>query len=122
MSADMTLKQVSSPFQLKEIEEIRGDTYNANVTLQYVAMMSDVDLSFLTGDVEMQQEPVAQNDGIMLMAEVDDDVQEEVSKPRSAKYSIAVAWWQLWHSETVINNAVEKNWITEEEAQEIMSM
>lgn len=112
MSTDMNLKQVNDPFERKEIEDIRSDTYNVNVTLQYVAMMSDVDLSFLNSD-EPEYQP---DEGVMVMSDLDEE------KPRSAKFNIAVAWWQLWHSETVIQNAVEKGWITEEEAQQIMSM
>lgn len=117
MNTEMNVKQVLDPFQLKELEEVRGDAYNSNVTLQYVAMMSGVDLSFMTED-EHQYES-SSDEGISLMSELDEEVQTE---PKSAKYNIAVAWWQLWHSETVINNAVEKRWITEQEAQKIMTM
>lgn len=39
---------------------------------------------------------------------------------KSAKYKMVEAWWNRWHSETMVTNAVEKGWITEDEAKQIM--
>ena len=39
----------------------------------------------------------------------------------SPKYEIVKAWWDRWHNKTMIENAVIHNWVTREEADEIMS-
>ncbi len=38
---------------------------------------------------------------------------------KSEKYEIVASWWNRWHSETMVDNAVKKQWITKEEAEQI---
>ena len=40
---------------------------------------------------------------------------------RSKKYATVKKWWEMWHDETMVQNAVDKGWITQEEADEIMA-
>jgi len=39
---------------------------------------------------------------------------------KSKKYATVKKWWDTWHDETMVENAVAKGWITQEEADEIM--
>lgn len=38
----------------------------------------------------------------------------------SKKYNVVKKWWETWHDPTMVENAVEKGWITQAEADEIM--
>lgn len=39
----------------------------------------------------------------------------------SHKYKVVLSWWNRFHSEMMVNNAVKKGWITEDEAKEIIN-
>ena len=105
--SEVTLKNVRDPFSLRRTEGMQADIVATDLTLEYVSMMTDVELPSVEEPQVFEPENVPR---------AIDPVPE-----KSKKYDVVVAWWELWHNETVINNAVEKGWITQEEAQEIMN-